>query len=187
MTFEKNTCNNVYHIVLFVFVWYPLNLLFTILPSFDSLWCPIFYTLKKTLHTPLIKSACWECTGCQFSFSSLVLFFFSAEALEKRRRGGERNPLCEQQLGPGTCFKFGHQRWVFLGPFCNMFYVSPKHWNGACITLHLLYPSRTSHGEAGCQHTLGLLHFLPFTAQVMWLNTALWRIMGRDTTREENR
>lgn len=121
--------------------------------------------------------------------SCSILFLCRSAGEEKKGGGGERerNPLCEQQLGPGTCFKFGHQRWVFLGPFCNMFYVSPKHCNGACITLHLLYPSRTSHGEAGCQHTLGLLHFLPFTAQVMWLNTALWRIMGRDTTREENR
>ena len=67
----------------------------TILPRSDSLWCSVFNTLEEhsAQSLGLTESACWERTGCQFPFSSVVLFFFSAKALEKRRRGGWREEI----------------------------------------------------------------------------------------------
>lgn len=44
---------------------------------------------------------------------------------------------------------------------------------GPCITLHFQNPASISRGGAGCQHTLCLLHCVPSTARLMWLNMAL--------------
>lgn len=77
-------------------------------------------SLRRHCTLSPITSVCWECTGCS-------ILFLSRSAGEKE--GRVRNPLCKWLLGPGT----------ILWPFCNLFYVPPKHWNGTCITLHPLY------------------------------------------------
>lgn len=61
-----------------------------------------------------------------------------------------------------------------------MFYVPLEHWNRARIPLPPLDPSRTSHGGAGCQHTLGSLHFILLTAIVTWLSIALWSSIKKE-------
>lgn len=116
----------------------------TILPSSDSLWCSVFNTPEEhsAQSLRLTESACWERTGCQFPFSSVVLFFPSAKALEKRRGGGEegRNPLANDSWDLGHVLNLDTNVGSFYSPSVICFMCLPNTGTGLASlspTLHL--------------------------------------------------
>lgn len=116
-----------------------MNLLTTILAYFDSLWCPVFNTLQKncTRCLRLTKSACLERTHCQFPLSYVVVFLFSAKALEKRRRGAT-NPLANDNWDLGHVLNLDTNVGCFYSPSVICFMCLPNIRTGLA-SLYTLY------------------------------------------------
>lgn len=164
-------------------MWYPLNLLTTILPCFDSLWCPIFNTRKEhgTQCLRLTKSACWERKGCQFPLS-VVLFFFSAKALEKRRRGA-RNPLVNDSWDLGHVLNLDTNVGSFYGPSVICFMCLPNIGTVLAslspLYIHLAHHMVEELDVNAPRVPCTFSHSQQKPCGSIWQDEAVWREMNR--------